>query len=272
MSAARAVTVSFTRPAAPIVSTAAASLVTARSARLNGTVTEDGNAYTVWFEYGTSSTLATFSQSGPGTGPCGGTAPCDWLFDVSNLTPNTTYFFRIVAQNSLGTTRGLIRSLATPPGTGSAPVISSVTTTLVTLNDPTCNNRGSFYRLTFSYTDANGDVSSTGSPVILSWNYQPSGSGSADFSATSTGTGASGTMSIEICQFFGTTTSLTWTVVLRDVAGNTSNSLTTPTVTKPAGANSLTPLTGPVTLTPLTDAVTKRGSPGTTRDRRPPPR
>ena len=272
MSSARATTAVFTRAAAPVVTTGAASFVTARSARFNGTITEDGVAYTVWFEYGTSSTLATFTASGPGQGPCG-VAICEWFFDAtgaSALAPNTTYFYRIVAQNATGITRGQIRSLTTLAGTGSAPVISSLTSTLVMLSDPTCTSNASSHRLTFSFTDANSDVSTTGTPVFLNYLHQPGGStGLLEWSvSSSTGTGSSGTISLFVCQVFGSSTSVAFTVTLRDQAGNVSNALTV-TVAKPAGAASVIPGVGRIDdMRPLPAGATN----GTTTARRVPPR
>jgi hypothetical protein len=228
--------------AAPVVATDEQTLLTARSARLNGTVFEDGAPYTVWFEWGTSPSLATFTATGTGTGPCGGTS-CAWFFDVTGLTPATAYFYRVVAQNAAGITRGSIRSLTTFVGSGAAPVISGLTSTILGVNDQSCPGSGSRFRLTITFTDANADVPLSGTPVTLSWVFQPSGSnGMAEWPlAGSTGTSSSGTIFINVCQVFGSTTSVTWSVVLRDVAGNVSNSLSV-NVAKPAGSNSVSPL------------------------------
>jgi hypothetical protein len=265
----RAATVTFNRSgggAAPVVTTDEQSFLTARSARLNGTVFEDGGAYTVWFEYGTSATLATFTATPNGTGPCGGTS-CAWNSDLTGLTTGTAYFYRVVAQNAAGTTRGAIRSFTTFVGTGSAPVISGLTSTLLGVNDQSCPSNGSLFRLSFNYTDANADVNVSGTPVTLSWLFQPSqSSGKAEWPISgSTGSGSSGTIFINVCQVFGTITTLTWSVVLRDVAGNVSNSLSV-NIAKPAGSNSLSPvpvLVEGITARPSAPATTTRAGPST---------
>ena len=222
---------------------------------------EDGAAYTVWFEWGTSPSLAAFTTTGTGNVPCGGTS-CAWFFDLSGLTPATSYFYRVVAQNAAGITRGAIRSFATFVGTGAAPVISGLTSTVLGVNDQSCPGNGSRFRLTFTFTDANADVPFSGTPVTLSWVFQPSGSdGMMEWPlAGSTGGSSSGTIFINVCQVFGSISSVRWSVVLRDIAGNVSNSLSV-NVTKPAGSNSVNPLPefgGGISRRPSTSQTTEK--------------
>ena len=104
---------SFTTSAiSPTVSTLAASLVTASSVTLNGTVNPNGSSTTAYFEWGTSSTLSSYSTTasqsiGSGTNAVSVTA------NLTGLTPNTTYYYRVVGQNSAGTTRGSIVNFTT---------------------------------------------------------------------------------------------------------------------------------------------------------------
>jgi hypothetical protein len=68
-------------------------------------------------DWGTSPTLATFSSSSPGAGPnasCPGTTSCIWTVNVPGLTSGTTYYFRISANNAVGTSHGVIASFKTP--------------------------------------------------------------------------------------------------------------------------------------------------------------
>jgi len=237
----RSVTATFSRAVAPVVTTDSADTINANSGRILGTVVQDGSPYTVWFEYGSSPTLATFSQTGIGSGPgtaCQGAPACTWITTLNSLTPGTTYYFRLVASNAVGTTKGNIRSFVTSPSV--APVISNLSVRLVSLN--TCSNGGSSFELTFSFTDASGDVSFSGTPVTVGFNFQPSavaGSFAAQVSA-STGTGASGTISVQPCDRFGSDASVTHSVTLTNAAGKVSNTLSA-IVTKPAGAASVGP-------------------------------
>jgi hypothetical protein len=96
----------------PEVTTAGASSITVNSAVLNGTVNPTGLATTYWFEWGTGSTLATYdntSSKSAGSGTAG-VAASD---SITGLSQGTTYYYRLAASNSAGTTKGLIVSLTT---------------------------------------------------------------------------------------------------------------------------------------------------------------
>lgn len=92
---------------APSVSTMTATEVAASSARLRGTVNPKGTETKYWFEYSTDSLLGsvllkTTDQVSVGAG--NDQKPVEIV--VSALNPKTTYYFRIVARNSVGTVRG----------------------------------------------------------------------------------------------------------------------------------------------------------------------
>jgi alpha-tubulin suppressor-like RCC1 family protein len=116
------------------VTTVAASAVTGTDAVLNGTMTAGSNAATVWFEWGTSPTLANPSTTTP-QAISAGTALVPFSASVSGLTANTTYYFRAVASNNGGIANGDIFSFnsatftpgltVTGSGTGSGRVASS---------------------------------------------------------------------------------------------------------------------------------------------------
>jgi hypothetical protein len=244
----RNVTVTLTIPAPGLtVTTLPAEIVLASSATIYGGVAQNGQPYTTWFDWGTSPTLATSAQTTTNTGPtaaCPGTLTCGWGFTLVSLQSNTTYYYRIVAQNAAATSRGNILSFTTAAAAPVAPVISSLTSTLLGLNSANCaasagGNGGSQYSFTFSYTDGNGDVSILGTPVTLNFAFQPTGtSGSSPWPvASATGNGFSGTITTQVCIAFGGATSVNYTWTLRDAAGQPSNGLPT-SITKPAGANS----------------------------------
>jgi hypothetical protein len=111
-------------PEAPTVFTLAADQIAADSARLNGLVTANQAASEWYFEYGTTS------------GVYGSQTPVDSVFELVNetsvsatitgLLPNTTYYYRLSANNSAGSTNGSEFSFTTttapskPAGSGTA--------------------------------------------------------------------------------------------------------------------------------------------------------
>lgn len=93
----------------PIVVTNSASNVLTNSAVLNGYVNYDSCAPgTAWFEYGTTPSLGLAStQVSPNV------TQADFSRLVTGLTPNTTYYFRAVAQNGCGIGRGTVLTFRT---------------------------------------------------------------------------------------------------------------------------------------------------------------
>ena len=121
----------FLTAAAPTVTTKAASSVKDTTATLNGSVNPNGQATTVYFEYGTSTGYGTktpAASAGSGTGTKNVSAP------LSGLIGGATYHFRLVATNVTGTITGADLTFATagkPVALTGAP--SSVTGTSATL-------------------------------------------------------------------------------------------------------------------------------------------
>ncbi len=178
--------VSFTTSGiAPIVTTNAASSISSTSATLNGTVNPNGALSTAYFEWGTSSTLSTYSTTasqsiGSGTSDVSVTA------NLTGLSVNTTYYYRVVGQNSVGTQKGLIVSFTT---SGIAPTVTtssagSVTSTSATLNG-TVNPNG---LATIAYFEW-GTSSTLSSPSTTE--SQSIGSGTSAVSVTANLTGLS---------------------------------------------------------------------------------
>ncbi len=103
---------SFTTTGPPAVQTTAAQNVTATSATVNGSVDPRGQSTTWRFEYGTttgygSRTSSQNAGSGSGTRNVSAT--------LSNLTPGSTYHFRLVASSNGGTSLGADMTFSTPP-------------------------------------------------------------------------------------------------------------------------------------------------------------
>ena len=93
----------------PSVTTNSASNVGGRSATLNGYVDPHGVSGTnQWFEWGISQSLGSVTTAVPHS-----VIAENYSLTLQNLSPNTTYYYRIIAQNSGGTTRGSIVSFTT---------------------------------------------------------------------------------------------------------------------------------------------------------------
>jgi N-acetylneuraminic acid mutarotase len=112
---------------APFVTTLAATSVGVTTAELNGIVTPNGLGTTTWFEYGTDSTLAS-STSTTSQSVGSGTTSLSVNAVLAGLTNGTTYYYRLAASNSTGTTKGDIASVTTgtAPGPGEWTVTGSM--------------------------------------------------------------------------------------------------------------------------------------------------
>ena len=94
-------------PASPSVKTTNATDINSSSATLHGTVNPNGANTNYWFEYSTDSLLGSVLLSNTAQVSVGsGVSTISVDEDISGLSSNTTYYFRLVAQNSQGTVRG----------------------------------------------------------------------------------------------------------------------------------------------------------------------
>jgi hypothetical protein len=96
----------------PTVTTDGAVQVGVSSAVLRGTVTPNGASSETWFEYSTSSTLAS-PRVTQMVGVGSGLIPVPTSAPVTGLASGTRYFFRAVARNAFGTVTGEILSFVT---------------------------------------------------------------------------------------------------------------------------------------------------------------
>ena len=108
------------RYGAPVVTTNPATYVASFSATLNGSVDPQGLTTTVYFQYGTTTSygLTTAIQSRHGN------TNQNVAANISSLTANTIYHFRIVATNSAGTRYGSDKTFTTLSATG-PPVVTT---------------------------------------------------------------------------------------------------------------------------------------------------
>ncbi len=94
-------------PSQPKVVSQNATGVTTSSATLHGTVNPNGADTNYWFEYSSDTLLGSVLYTAtPEVSAGAGTNTLSVNADLSNLAGNTTYFFRLVAQNDQGTVRG----------------------------------------------------------------------------------------------------------------------------------------------------------------------
>jgi hypothetical protein len=142
----------------PSATTGSAKNVTQSGATVTGTVDPQGMATTYRFEYGTSSSYGLQTaevDAGSGTGAVDASA------DLSGLTTDTTYHYRVVATNAAGVTRGADRTLKTaaapgPPGasTSSARNVTAVSARLAASVDP--NGRATTYHFEYGTSTSYG--------------------------------------------------------------------------------------------------------------------
>ena len=98
-------------PATPSVQTGAASGVGTSTATLNGTVGA-GSSSTVYFQYGTTT---AYASSTPAQTIAASAGESQITATLSGLSPETTYHFRIVGEDPVGTSYGSDRTFTTSP-------------------------------------------------------------------------------------------------------------------------------------------------------------
>ncbi len=151
---------SFTTvPLMPGVTTNSASGTTANSTLANGTVNPNGSACTAWFEWGTSSSLVTYTTTGSQSIGSGTTATAV-SSSVTGLAASTTYYYRTAGQNGAGTQKGGIMSFTTaasaalPPPTVVTTAASVITSSSGTING-TANPNGAATTAWFEWGTSN---------------------------------------------------------------------------------------------------------------------
>ena len=113
----------FTTPAEPFVASTTSSAVDSTTATLEARINPNLSATTYHFEYGTEGSYGSRTAESAPIGA--GTADEPAAVRLSGLAPGTTYHFRVVATNGIGTTNGADQTFTTSPasagGNGSSP-------------------------------------------------------------------------------------------------------------------------------------------------------
>jgi hypothetical protein len=209
----------------PIATTGSATNVTFNSVTLNGTVNSNGVETGALFQWGTTTSYGNLTDSqflGSGTSNVNISA------NLTGLSSNTTYHFRIVATNSAaGTTYGEDRVFTTP---------SSPSLAFTSLTPGTVSTSQSTYVETFS---AVGKNFNNVDRITVSWSGPDSGSqtwykGDSKWNAAvNVNSDTSMTLLIKVLYNETGTQNKTWswTVTLRDNTGKTESKSFTVTYT-----------------------------------------
>jgi M6 family metalloprotease-like protein len=108
-------TTSSTTVTPPSATTLSATNLSSSAATLNGSVNANGYSTTVTFEYGTTSSYGSTAYATPST--VTGSNTTSVSVALTGLSANTTYYYRVKAVSSAGTTYGTQQTFTTPSGT-----------------------------------------------------------------------------------------------------------------------------------------------------------
>ncbi|HBR15330.1 MAG TPA: hypothetical protein DD723_07295 [Candidatus Omnitrophica bacterium] len=197
------VAMTVTYGAAPTITAGSVTNITTNSATLNETVNPNGLSTTVWFEHGL---VSGFYGSQSSTQVVNGSSNAQVSIGISELSSGKTYYYRLAARNSAGTTNGTERSFTTLDTT--APTSS------ININDGAAYTKSTVVTLALSATDnvgVTGYYISTGATAPLA-------SASGWTSVTST-TIYNGSVSYTLSSGDGSKTIYVWS---KDAAGNVS--------------------------------------------------
>lgn len=145
----------------PVVATTASANITTGSISFRGTVNAGGVSTNVTFDYGTTSSLGTTIAGSPATLSTSTTTTV--AGNVSGLTPNTLYYYRVAAANSSRSANGNILEVYTLANTPAAPVVNgstsnSLNVTIQTNSNPAITAYAIYESTTSQYVQADGTL------------------------------------------------------------------------------------------------------------------
>ncbi len=168
---------------APVVTTNATVAPTDTTAVVTGTVVPMGAMTTYWYEYGTSQSLG--SKTG-GQTVGSGYAAIPTPGYLTGLTKNSTYYFRLVAENSYGRVAGAQNAVRTTEGTpapvGGLPSSKTLAATNVSRTSANLKGEVNPNKAATTYWFEYGTTSNFGD--ITSFTSAGNGSGTVPASAT----------------------------------------------------------------------------------------
>ena len=161
----------------PLVITQNGTNITINSSTLNGSVNPNGYATTGWFEYGTSATSLGVSNGLETAHISLGLSNVATALsqNLTNLSSDTTYYFRAVANNTYGTIKGNIFSLKTEgtviiPTTTPIPSVSITTVQAINKTSISAKLNGIFVNQTGTNAEGYfqyGKISSLGKTTAI---------------------------------------------------------------------------------------------------------
>lgn len=127
--------------AAPSVETNIQATISNSTALVSGKITPNGAQTAYWYDYGTNTSITSHtSKQNIGSGYTPIAAPTN----IISLSPNTQYYFRLIAENSAGITRGEVRSFTTnntPVVSGKLPTSQTITATNIARGSVSLNGK-----------------------------------------------------------------------------------------------------------------------------------
>jgi uncharacterized repeat protein (TIGR02543 family) len=251
-------TFSFTTPAAPYVSTSAASSLTSTGATVNGSVSGNGDATgtstTVVFQYSLNPDMSSAVEVSPSSNSTiagGDQTSYSVSKAITGLQTGSTYYFRLKASNNYGTNYGSVLSFtltAAPTVTSAVPSSGNITATTAKLTGIVNANASSTTSISFKWGTSSSpstNLSVTPTTVV--------GNSDTNVEATLTGLNPSTTY-----YFFLTATNDSGTTNSTEYSFSTIAD-PAPTVTLSAPSNSLLnePFTVTVTFSEVVTGFTK---------------
>ena len=167
-------------PPVPAATTAAATSITSTGATLHASVNPEGGATTYDFVYGTSSSLSSGTITTTSASAGSGTSAVSESTALTGLTPDTKYYFKVVATNAGGTTDGTILNFTTSAASGTPPAATTKPATSITSTGATLNS----------------SLNPEGRATTYSFVYGTSSSLSSGTTATTSASAGSGTSAV----------------------------------------------------------------------------